>query len=65
MTLKKYLKEMKKLAKKRGILEEEMVPLYSGGDTFLLRTRNDDNVNSFWRFGYEQDGDTIKPVIKC
>lgn len=64
MTVKEYLKALKKQAKKRGIIDDEISALTSGGDYHLVKTTDENGIDSFWRFGYEQREGKIIPVIK-
>ena len=64
MTLKEYLKAIKKIAKKRGILDSEVLPF--GEETWMyIKVLDDGESKTWWKMGYERNTDEgIAPFIR-
>ena len=65
MTVKEYLKAIKKLAKKRGLLDLEVLPFGEETWMFIKVLDEDGKSKTWWKVGYERNTDEgITPFIR-
>lgn len=66
MTVREYLKAMKKAAKKRNIIDNEIVPYYGSNGMYMFVKVRDSETDGIihWKFGYDQKDGEIVPFIK-